>query len=105
MYFSEYQFKDTKYLDKAYDDNIKLLYLKRNPNNDLLFNFNAEYAYQLLASIEYADRLLTHSENIARAEDILSVCESLQYNDSNKESFALFPYHYNLPKEWIRTAI
>jgi len=105
MYFSEYQFKDTKYLDKAYDDNIKLLYLKRNPNNDLLFNFNAEYAYQLLASIEYADRLLTHSENIARAEDILSVCESLQYNDSNKESFALFPYHYNLPKECIKTTI
>lgn len=103
MHFSEYQYKSTEFLDNAYDENIKLLYLKRNPNNDLLWDWKEEYAYQLLASIEYADRLLISGdeESISRAEDIIFTCIKLQNKDRNSTDFSFFPYHKNIPEKYI----
>lgn len=99
MFFSEYQFESTEYFENNYDERRKLLYLNRNADNDLLYDWDAKKAHPLLSSVEYAIRLLENGDekSVKRAQDILNACVSLQYtyiNQSEQNNApGLFPYY------------
>lgn len=105
MFFSEYSFEPLSFFEEKYDENFKLLYMKRNSDNDLIFNLDTEMMHPLLTSIEYAVMLLSSGSDSERACDIISVCTALQYKALGNDSYGLFPYYSETHNKPIHSEI
>ena len=105
MFFSEYSFEPLSFFEEKYDENFKLLYMKRNSDNDLIFNLDTEMMHPLLTSIEYAVMLLSSENDTERACDIISVCTTLQYKALGNDSYGLFPYYSETHNKPIHSEI